>query len=106
MRSLAYHEAVPGHHFQLAIQQELVGLPKVRTQRIFGGGSAHSEGWALYTERLAVEQAVPMGWHRYVGPQGAILGMTTFGASAPLKDVAKRFNFTAEKVLAAAKALL
>lgn len=60
MRSLAYHEAVPGHHFQLAIQQELSGLPKFRSQRIFSGGSAHAEGWALYTERLAVEQ----GWYQ------------------------------------------
>ncbi|NHZ65616.1 DUF885 domain-containing protein [Massilia genomosp. 1] len=68
MRSLAYHEAVPGHHFQLAIQQELGGLPKFRTQRIFGGGSAHSEGWALYTERLAVEQ----GW--YEGDVPGLLG--------------------------------
>ena len=68
MRSLAYHEAVPGHHFQLAIQQELEGLPKFRTQRIFGGGSAHAEGWALYTERLAVEQ----GW--YEGDVPGLLG--------------------------------
>ncbi|MES2902120.1 MAG: DUF885 domain-containing protein [Pseudomonadota bacterium] len=68
MRSLAYHEAVPGHHFQLAIMQELEGLPKFRTQRIFGGGSAHSEGWALYTERLAVEQ----GW--YEGDVPGLLG--------------------------------
>ncbi|MBD8530053.1 MULTISPECIES: DUF885 family protein [unclassified Massilia] len=59
MRSLSYHEAVPGHHFQLAIQQELAGIPKYRSARIFSGGSAHSEGWALYTERLAVEQ----GWY-------------------------------------------
>jgi len=68
MRSLAYHEAVPGHHFQLAIQQELTGLPKFRTQRIFSGGSAHAEGWALYTERLAVEQ----GW--YEGDVPGLLG--------------------------------
>ena len=68
MRSLAYHEAVPGHHFQLAIQQELTGLPKFRTSRIFGGGSSHSEGWALYTERLAVEQ----GW--YQGDVPGLLG--------------------------------
>jgi uncharacterized protein (DUF885 family) len=68
MRSLSYHEAVPGHHFQLAIQQELTGLPKYRTHRIFGGGSAHSEGWALYTERLAVEQ----GW--YQGDVPGLLG--------------------------------
>jgi uncharacterized protein (DUF885 family) len=62
MRTLAYHEAVPGHHFQLAIQQERTDLPKYRAQRIFGGGSAHSEGWGLYAERLAIEQ----GW--YEGP--------------------------------------
>jgi uncharacterized protein (DUF885 family) len=68
MRSLSYHEAVPGHHFQLAIQQELTGLPKFRTKRVFGGGSAHSEGWALYTERLAVEQ----GW--YEGDVPGLLG--------------------------------
>ena len=59
MRSLAYHEAVPGHHFQLAIQQELKELPRFRARRLFGGISAHSEGWALYVERLAVEQ----GWY-------------------------------------------
>ena len=68
MRSLAYHEAVPGHHFQLAIQQETEGLPKFRTSRVFGGGSSHSEGWALYTERLAVEQ----GW--YEGDVPGLLG--------------------------------
>jgi uncharacterized protein (DUF885 family) len=68
MRSLSYHEAVPGHHFQLAIQQEQTGLPKFRAQRIFGGGSAHSEGWALYAERLAVEQ----GW--YEGDVPGLLG--------------------------------
>ena len=68
MRSLSYHEAVPGHHFQLAIQQELTGIPKYRSQRIFSGGSAHSEGWALYTERLAVEQ----GW--YEGDVPGLLG--------------------------------
>ncbi len=68
MRSLSYHEAVPGHHFQLAIQQERTDLPKFRAQRIFGGGSAHSEGWGLYAERLAVEQ----GW--YDGDVPGLLG--------------------------------
>ncbi len=52
MNSLAYHEGAPGHHFQLAIQQELTGVPNFRK---FGGYSAYSEGWALYTERLAKE---------------------------------------------------
>jgi len=52
MNSLAYHEGAPGHHFQIAIQQELQGLPKFR---LYGRFSAYSEGWALYAERLAWE---------------------------------------------------
>jgi uncharacterized protein (DUF885 family) len=67
MRSLTVHEAVPGHHFQLAIQQEQTDLPRWRQRRIFGGGSAHSEGWALYAERLAIDN----GW--YADPN-ALLG--------------------------------
>lgn len=55
MRSLTYHEAVPGHHFQVALQKELEELPRFRRDRVFGGLSAHSEGWALYAERLAAE---------------------------------------------------
>ncbi|MFZ9747408.1 MAG: DUF885 domain-containing protein [Opitutaceae bacterium] len=68
MRSLAYHEAVPGHHFQLALQQEQRDLPRFRARRTFGGISAHSEGWGLYAERLAVEQ----GW--YEGDPAGKLG--------------------------------
>ncbi|MBL4661492.1 MAG: DUF885 domain-containing protein [Alcanivoracaceae bacterium] len=52
MRTLAYHEAVPGHHFQLAIQNELQGLPIFRSMIGFTG---FTEGWALYAERLAAE---------------------------------------------------
>ena len=52
MRTLAYHEAVPGHHFQRAIQQELEGIPFFRKLAPF---TAYAEGWALYTERLAWE---------------------------------------------------
>ena len=59
LRTLAVHEAVPGHHFQIALQQEASELPRWRRARLFGGGSAHSEGWALYAERLAIEQ----GWY-------------------------------------------
>jgi uncharacterized protein (DUF885 family) len=59
MRSLAVHEAVPGHHFQLALQMEQRDLPRWRRQRVFSGGSAHAEGWALYAERLAIDE----GWY-------------------------------------------
>ncbi len=52
MRTLAYHEAVPGHHFQLAIQNELEDLPMFRS---FMGSTSYTEGWALYAERLAWE---------------------------------------------------
>jgi transketolase len=53
--------------------------------------------------RVAVEQAATMGWHRYVGMRGAVIGMHTFGASAPLPDLQKKFGFTPEKVLEAAR---
>jgi len=52
MRTLAYHEGVPGHHFQIAVQQELQGIPEFRKD---GGFTAYSEGWGLYAERLAWE---------------------------------------------------
>src|SRR5262249_46944006 len=53
--------------------------------------------------RVAVEQASMFGWHQYVGLNGAIIGMKTFGASAPLKELQKKFGFTPEAVVAAAK---
>jgi uncharacterized protein (DUF885 family) len=70
MRTLAYHEAVPGHHFQIALQQEMADLPRFRRAPVFGHCNsyeptrgqfftAHAEGWALYAERLAAES----GWY-------------------------------------------
>jgi transketolase len=56
--------------------------------------------------RVAVEQASTFGWCRYVGIDGAILGMKTFGASAPLKVLQKEFGFTTDHVVEAAKAQL
>lgn len=52
MKTLAYHEGVPGHHFQIAIQSELQGVPIFRTIGLF---TAYVEGWALYSEQLAWE---------------------------------------------------
>jgi transketolase len=58
------------------------------------------------TARVAVEQASTLGWHRYVGSSGAVIGMETFGASAPLKELLTKFGFTPDKVVETAKSLL
>ncbi|GJD52353.1 Transketolase [Methylobacterium crusticola] len=55
------------------------------------------------TARVAVEQGSVIGWDRYTGSAGTILGMHTFGSSAPLKDLLAKFGFTPEKVLEAAR---
>jgi transketolase len=55
------------------------------------------------TARVCVEMASVFGWERYAGPTGAIIGMRTFGASSPLKDLLKHFGFTTENVLKAAR---
>ena len=55
------------------------------------------------TARVSVEQASTFGWARYVGSTGGSLGMRSFGASAPLKDLTKKFGFTPEHVVAAAR---
>jgi uncharacterized protein (DUF885 family) len=52
MKTLAYHEGIPGHHFQISIAMNLKGLPLIRQQTIY---SAYAEGWALYAERFAAE---------------------------------------------------
>jgi len=58
------------------------------------------------TARIAIEQASAFGWERYVGSRGQIIGMHTFGASAPLQELDRRFGFEPESVIAAAKSLL
>jgi transketolase len=58
------------------------------------------------TARVSVEQAGTFGWERYIGTRGHAIGMTTFGASAPIKDLQKYFGFTPEKIVEAAKKLL
>jgi uncharacterized protein (DUF885 family) len=68
LRSLVYHETVPGHHFQIALQVENTDLPRFRQIGAFGGISALTEGWGLYAERLSAES----GW--YEGDPEGLLG--------------------------------
>ena len=58
------------------------------------------------TARVTVEEASPIGWERYAGRDGAVLGMRTFGMSAPMKIVAEHFGFTPDHVAAVAKEVL
>ena len=56
--------------------------------------------------RVAIEQASTFGWERYVGESGRVIGMKTFGASAPLKELQRKFGFEPDRVVAVAKELL
>jgi transketolase len=56
--------------------------------------------------RIAVEQGSVLGWDRYVGVNGCIIGMKTFGASAPLKELQRKFGFKPEHVVTAALEML
>jgi uncharacterized protein (DUF885 family) len=68
LRTLVYHETIPGHHFQVAFGVENRQLPKFRQVRALGGISAISEGWALYAERMVAQE----GW--YEGDLEGLLG--------------------------------
>ena len=61
---------------------------------------------AAVTARVSIEMAATLGWDRYIGPKGKAIGMHSFGASAPIKDLLKKFGFGPEQVVAAAKQLL
>jgi len=56
--------------------------------------------------RVSVEEASTLGWHRYVGDGGAVIGMHTFGASAPIKDLMKKFGFEPQAIVDVTKRLL
>ncbi|CAF2862805.1 unnamed protein product [Rotaria sp. Silwood2] len=64
MYTLAYHEAVPGHHFQLNVAQSLKHLPFFRRMI---GFTVYNEGWALYAEQLAAEKGFHKSWYSYLG---------------------------------------
>ncbi len=70
LHSICHHEVMPGHHFQMTLQQEQPDLPRFRRYRVFGDEPAFLEGWALYAERVSLE----LGWydHDLPGKIGAL----------------------------------
>jgi transketolase len=88
------------------IAVRLVSIPSWEVFRAQGKEYRDSVLPPSITARVAVEAASPLGWREFIGPTGEMIGMTTFGASAPLKDVMKHFGFTAEHVVQAVKAQL
>ena len=76
--------------------------------QVFVGGAAQPTNFyrVLYTcinAGTCTQQASTLGWERFVGSDGAIIGMRTFGASAPLKDVQKKFGFTPDAIVEACR---
>ena len=80
--SITFHEATPGHHFQIAIEQELTGLPPFRTLGSRLAGTAFAEGWGLYCERLADE----MGLYLSDAERFGMLDMQGFRAARLVVD--------------------
>ena len=91
MEALAYHEAIPGHHMQIAIAQELKNLPKFRT---LNGNTAYVEGWALYSELVPKE----IGFYTNPYSDFGRLSMEIFRASRLVIDVGLHYKkWTKEK---------
>jgi len=94
MEALAYHEGIPGHHMQIAIAQELKGVPKFRTH---GGNVAYVEGWALYSEKLPKE----IGFYQDPYSDFGRLAMELFRAARLVVDTGiHRKKWSREKALA------
>ena len=97
--ALGAHETLSGE----GIRSRVVSLP---CWEIFDRQDSAYRDQVLppsVTARVAIEEASPQGWERYVGTAGAIIGMTTFGQSAPFADVEAEFGFTPDKVAEVAR---
>src|SRR5207249_3548833 len=99
------HDAVEAHEQLLAdgIRSRVVSMP---SWDIFEHQTQEYRDSVLpprVTARVAVEQASTLGWERYVGTSGRVIGMQTFGASAPLKELQRKFGFQPDRVAAAAR---
>jgi transketolase len=91
---------------RLGVAARVVSLP---SWEVFGRQDARYRDQVLppsVPKRLAVEAGIPMGWERFVGAQGAMMGVTTFGESAPYQDVYAHFGLTVDAVVSRALALL
>ena len=96
-------------HLASHLQREAAG----RLERRPAGTQAHRLGRRREVHvveedlaRTCVEQGSELGWERYVGPKGRVIGMKAFGASAPLKELQRKFGFEPDKVVAAALEML
>ena len=92
---------IQGHPFACRVDAFL-GHLRAPAARLPRGGAAAPE----VTAQIAIEQGSVLGWDRYVGPEGRVIGMNTFGASAPLKELQRKFGFEPEHVVSAAMELL
>jgi transketolase len=99
------HIALEAHETLVVegIRSRVVSLPSWHIFDSQGEEYRESVLPSSVTARVAIEQASTMGWERYIGVTGTMIGMTTFGASAPFKDLQKLFAFTPDRVVEAAK---
>ncbi|MBN8867266.1 MAG: transketolase [Solirubrobacterales bacterium] len=102
------HIALEAHETLVVegVRSRVVSLPSWHLFESQDEGYRESVLPASVTKRISIEQASTFGWERYVGEEGRIIGMTTFGASAPFKDLQKHFGFTPDRVVEEAKDLL
>jgi transketolase len=100
--ALAAHEQLSGE----GVRSRVVSMPSWELFEEQPDAYRESVLPAEVGARVSVEAASPFGWERYVGPEGAIIGVNHFGASAPGPEVMKHFGFTAEHVIATARSVL